>query len=128
MDMVEHIFQTVGLVVRVNESDMDAVTALSGSGPAYVFYLIEAMVEAARKMGLNEEDAYRLILTTVRGAAEVCEQEKEPPENLRARVTSKRGTTAAALDVFEERGVKDAIVSGILAARQRSSELSKAIA
>ena len=77
-------------------------------------------------MGLEAEVARRLTLATVRGAADLCEEEKEPPETLRARVTSKGGTTQAALGVFEERNVKEALIAGMLAACKRARELSAA--
>lgn len=122
----EDILGAVGVAARVEESQMDAVTAVSGSGPAYVFYLIEAMQEAAKELGLNENTARRLILMTVRGAAELCESSGEPAALLRERVTSKGGTTSAALAVMNERGVKNHLVEAMRAARDRSKELSGA--
>lgn len=124
LDLAENLFAATGIVARVTETDMDAVTALSGSGPAYVFYLIEAMLAAADRLGLDEDVATRLALATVKGAAELCESETETPAALRARVSSKGGTTLAALDVFEARGVKKALVEGITAAFERSRQLS----
>ena len=122
----EDLLGAVGVVARVDEPAMDAVTAVSGSGPAYVFYLIEAMQEAAQKMGLPEAVARRLILMTVRGAAELCETSGEPAGLLRERVTSKGGTTAAALAVMNEHGVKEHVVEALEAACARSKELSGA--
>lgn len=121
----EELLGAVGVTARVEEEQMDAVTAVSGSGPAYVFYLIEAMQEAARELGLNETTARRLILTTVRGAAELCETSGEPAALLRERVTSKGGTTAAALAVMHERKVGEHLVEAMRAACRRSRELAE---
>ncbi|MCL2830074.1 MAG: pyrroline-5-carboxylate reductase [Betaproteobacteria bacterium] len=106
-----------------DEAQMDALTAVSGSGPAYVFLFIEALEEAARQMGFSEEESRRLALSTFAGATALAEQTKEPPAILRQRVTSKGGTTEAALQRMDEAGVKAGIVAGVLAARVRSEEL-----
>jgi pyrroline-5-carboxylate reductase len=119
------LMSSVGLVVRVKEAEMDAVTALSGSGPAYVFHLMEAMLEAAKRMGLEAEAARTLAYATVAGAAKLAQESPDSPGTLRERVTSKGGTTAAALGVMGERGVFDATVDAILAACRRSQELSR---
>jgi pyrroline-5-carboxylate reductase len=105
------------------ERDLDAVTAVSGSGPAYVFYFIEALERAARELGLGEEAAHRLALETFCGAARLAAQSSEPPETLRGRVTSKGGTTERALQAMESDRVKDAIVRAVRAAAERSREL-----
>ncbi|MCS6811339.1 MAG: pyrroline-5-carboxylate reductase [Tepidimonas sp.] len=107
-----------------DEALLDAVTALSGSGPAYVFYVLEAMREAGCAMGLTSEQALRLAIGTLAGAAQLAREAGEPPEVLRARVTSKGGTTAAALDVLQARGVQDAFVAALQAARRRAAELA----
>ncbi|MBU3738860.1 MAG: pyrroline-5-carboxylate reductase [Rhodoferax sp.] len=106
-----------------SEAQLDAVTALSGSGPAYVFYFLEAMREAGSAMGLGPEQAYQLALATFSGAAELARQSPEPPEVLRQRVTSPGGTTHAALCRLESDGVKAAFVGAMQAARQRAAEL-----
>lgn len=116
----------VGLVVPVGEQDMDAVTAVSGSGPAYVFFLAEIMLEAAQRLRLPPETARDLVTTTLEGAVRLMKQTGLPPAELRARVTSKGGTTEAALNVLREKGVFEGFVQAILAARQRAAELSKA--
>lgn len=113
-----------GIAVRVKEAEMDAVTALSGSGPAYVFYLIEAMLEAARQMGLEAGTAKSLVHATVAGAARLIGETGVSAEELRRRVTSKGGTTAAAIAVLDQGGVAGNLVRAILAARDRSKELS----
>jgi pyrroline-5-carboxylate reductase len=105
------------------EEDLDAVTALSGSGPAYVFYFVEAMMQAALEMGLSAEQGRQLALATFAGATALAQASSEPPEVLRERVTSKGGTTHAALTVLEAGGVKDRFVQAIRAAQRRAREL-----
>ena len=105
------------------ETDLDAVTALSGSGPAYVFYLVEAMMDAAQHMGLTPEQGKHLALATFSGASELARRSPEPPSVLRERVTSKGGTTYAALTSLEASGVKAAFVRALQAAQQRAREL-----
>lgn len=106
-----------------DESKLDAVTAISGSGPAYVFYFIEALQEAARQLGMNDEQGRALAVATFTGAAQLAAQSDEPPGVLRERVTSKGGTTAAALAAFDAQQLKDAIVRGVLAADARAKAL-----
>jgi len=125
LEVAETILGCVGLTVRVDESDLDAVTALSGSGPAYVFYLLEGMLAAAEKMGLDKETARKLALKTVEGAARLMEDSGETAEALRAKVTSKGGTTEAAIRSMDNAGVKAAIEQALLAAQKRSTELSQ---
>ncbi|MBC3881370.1 pyrroline-5-carboxylate reductase [Undibacterium sp. LX40W] len=118
------IMQAVGKTVWVQEESMiDAVTAVSGSGPAYVFYFIEALQEAAIKLGFNAEDANTLALQTFRGAAELAISSNEPVNILRERVTSKGGTTYAALCSFDDSQIKTAIELGVTAAAQRGKQL-----
>ncbi len=121
---VEQVLAPTGQTLWLaEEAHLDAVTALSGSGPAYVFYLIEAMVAAAVEMGLPAEQGKRLALATLDGATALAAQSAEPPETLRERVTSKGGTTDAALRSLQRDGVKQAFVDAIQAARQRAREL-----
>ena len=120
----ERVLAAVGSVVWVDaEERIDAVTALSGSGPAYVFLFIEAMQQAAAELGIAPEEGRRLAVDTVLGAARLAAQSSEPASVLRERVTSKGGTTEAALGVMAERGVKDGIVAGVMAANARGAEL-----
>ena len=105
------------------EEDLDAVTALSGSGPAYVFYFVEAMMQAAQEMGLTAEQGKQLALATFAGATALAQASSEPPEVLRERVTSRGGTTYAALTSLEDSGVKAAFVKALKAAQQRAKEL-----
>lgn len=121
----EALLRPVGTVVRVEESQMDAVTALSGSGPAYVFYLMESMLRAAAELGLAPAVARQLVYQTVAGAAALAADSTEAPEVLRARVTSKGGTTAAAIGLMDERGVCDALAAAVRAAHRRAGELSR---
>jgi pyrroline-5-carboxylate reductase len=118
------LLQAVGEVIEFEEEALDAVTALSGSGPAYVFYLVESMTEAGIKMGLEPAAAASLAAATLRGAAKLLEASGEPPEELRRKVTSPGGTTAAAIDVFEKRGFKSIIIAAIASATRRAQELS----
>jgi pyrroline-5-carboxylate reductase len=105
------------------ESDLDAVTALSGSGPAYVFYFLEAMRRAGTEMGLTPEVATQLAVGTFVGASALAQAATEPPEVLRERVTSKGGTTHAALSALEAAGVGEAFVAAMQAARERAQVL-----
>ena len=121
---VEAVLAPTGQTLWVErEEDLDAVTALSGSGPAYVFYFIEAMIQAARDMGLTTEQGKQLALATFAGATSLAQASSEAPEVLRERVTSKGGTTYAALMSLEASGVKPAIVQALRAAQQRAREL-----
>ena len=125
---VEAVLAATGQMLWVDdEAALDAVTALSGSGPAYVFHLVEAMLEAARRMGLPDDAARRLVVQTIAGSAALVAASPESPETLRRNVTSPGGTTQAALAVFEARGVKAAVVEAILAARDRARELGDAL-
>lgn len=125
--LVERLFKPTGRSVWVNdEADLDAVTALSGSGPAYGFYLIEAMVQAAQRMGLDEAQGREMAIQTLLGAAMLAQQSSLSPAELRAQVTSKGGTTHAALSSMEADGVKEAVVRALLAAQARARELGDA--
>jgi pyrroline-5-carboxylate reductase len=122
----ERILRAVGSTVWIaDESRMDAVTAISGSGPAYVFLFIEALQAAAAELGLNAEQGRQLAVDTVRGAAALAAASDEPAALLRERVTSKGGTTEAALRVMADKGVKEGIVAGCLAADARGKELGR---
>ncbi len=124
LQVAEAVLGAVGVVVRVAEKDMDAVTAISGSGPAYFYYFMEALIEAARDAGLDEGVARRLICATMEGTAKMVDGTGLHPEELRRQVTSKGGTTEAAFRVLEEKTVYDAFVAAIAAAHKRAKELS----
>ena len=122
--LVEAVLAPTGQTLWVaREHDLDAVTALSGSGPAYVFYFVEAMVQAALDMGLSAEQGRQLALATFGGATALAQASDEPPGVLRERVTSKGGTTHAALLSLEASGVKAAFVKALKTAQQRAAEL-----
>jgi len=121
---VEQIIHTTGQSVWVDqESHLDAVTALSGSGPAYVFYFLEAMTEAGVGMGLTAAQAYQLAVATFSGASALAAASSETPEVLRQRVTSKGGTTYAALTSMDSAGIKASFVVAMQAAQKRAGEL-----
>ena len=123
-EKVERLLQPTGELLWVErEEQLDAVTALSGSGPAYVFYFVEAMMRAGSELGLSPEQARRLAVGTFAGASALAAQSSEPPEVLRQNVTSKGGTTHAAITMLEERGVMDAFVQALNAAARRAKEL-----
>lgn len=125
IDLAQKIFAAVGVVAVVTEDQMDAVTAVSGSGPAYAFYLMEHMETAARDLGLTAQQARVLVTQTLKGAALLCQAaESEGPDVLRQRVTSKGGTTEAALRILDEAGVGEVIADAVRAAAARSNELS----
>ena len=119
------LFGVSGATCVVNEEMMDAVTAVSGSGPAYFFYLIEAMTAAGVAEGLEEDIAAMLARQTCAGSAKLLEATGEPPEGLRARVTSPGGTTQRAIEVLEAAGVKAKLIEAVRAAAERSRELGK---
>jgi pyrroline-5-carboxylate reductase len=118
------ILESGGKVVVVDESQQDAVTAVSGSGPAYVFYLAEAMIAGGVEAGLDPETARTLAAQTLVGAAKLLAGSDDSAEELRRRVTSPNGTTHAAITTFDERGVKDGLIAGVAACAARSAELS----
>ncbi len=125
-DLAARTLSSVGEVVWVDsEPALDAVTAVSGSGPAYVFLLMEAMQQAARTLGLDERQARALVLHTFAGASELALRSDEPVTALRARVTSKGGTTAAALEVFEASALRTVFVDALRAAERRGAELGE---
>jgi len=123
--LAARVLGTAGRVLEVPEDRLDAVTAVSGSGPAYVYYFLEAVIEGGLSIGLTPGEAFRLAVSTFAGAVALLEKTGEPPERLRRQVTSPGGTTEAALRVFDETGVKAHIAAGIRAAEARARELSR---
>lgn len=121
--IARHIFESIGTVVLVEEDQLDAVTGLSGSGPAYIYYLVESMQAGAVQAGLDEQMARELILQTLIGAAHMLIETGEDPALLREKVTSPNGTTQAGLDVLRSFKFEQALVSCILRATERSKEL-----
>jgi len=122
--LAEKILESIGVVIRIDEQLMNAATALSGSGPAYVFYLMEALLQAGQEMGLPAEAARLLTVATIAGAA--CLQAKTglPPEELRRRVTSRGGTTEAAVKILDRGKTRQTIIAAVKAAHKRARELS----
>jgi pyrroline-5-carboxylate reductase len=123
-EAADSILRAVGKTVWLDEESLiDPVTAVSGSGPAYVFFFLEAMQQAAQEMGLSLEQGRELAIATFTGAAQLAAQSDEPVEVLRQRVTSKGGTTYAAITSMEQAGVKQAIIEAMKAAAARGREL-----
>ena len=126
LDWAEGILAAVGAVQRVPEKLLDAVTGLSGSGPAYVFLVAEALIEAGVLNGLARPAATVLVIQTLVGSARLLAESGDSPEALRAAVTSPGGTTAAGLRILEEYGVRSAFLEAVTAATDRSKELGQA--
>ncbi|MBC7979189.1 MAG: pyrroline-5-carboxylate reductase [Armatimonadetes bacterium] len=124
-DVVKALLGAVGMAVSVPEKLMDAVTGLSGSGPAYVYLIIEALADGGVRAGLPRADAMRLAAQTVSGAAEMVIQTGEHPAVLKDMVTSPGGTTIAGLSVLEEKNVRSALIEAVMMASRRSAELGK---
>ena len=122
----QKIMEAIGIAVWVDdESLIDTVTAVSGSGPAYFFYLMDAMIKAAQEGGLNPETSRQLTLQTALGAARLALASDESPTELRRRVTSPGGTTQAAVEILDKTGCETILIRAVNAARQRSVELAK---
>lgn len=124
MGVIKDIFMSIGRVLVLPEKYMDAVTALSGSGPAFFAYFLEAMVEGAVKTGLSKEDAATLAVQTILGTAQLLDTGMSPAK-LREMVTSPKGTTAAGLKVFEDKGFREIVIAAIEAATNRARELGR---
>lgn len=125
LDLAEQVLGAVGVVVRVPEKHLDAVTGLSGSGPAYVFLIAEALIEAGVLAGLTWDTSRTLVTQTLLGSARLLAEGEEHPGLLRAAVTSPGGTTAAGLAVLEQHGVRAALLSAVQAAAERSRALGR---
>jgi len=120
-----NIFKGVGSTVIVKETQIDAVTAVSGSGPAYVFLFAESLMRSAKTLGLDAKTAQALVLQTLEGSASLLKGSKESAETLRARVTSKGGTTQAAINVMEEKQLPKIYEQALKAAKTRAKQLAK---
>ena len=119
-----YILKAIGREIYFDdEKYLDMITSVSGSGPAYYFYFVEALTEAGMKIGFTHDVAYELVLQTLIGAGKLMRESGTDPAELRKMVTSKGGTTAAALDVLEDDNFKDLVVRALMAAYNRSKEL-----
>lgn len=127
IELMKDLFGTVGLTTFVEEEQLDAVTGLSGSGPAYIYYLIEAMERSAVEVGLDKDMASELIVQTLIGAAEMVKNSTKSSEQLRRDVTSPGGTTEAGVKVLEEHQVQQAFISCIKAATAQSKKMGAAL-
>lgn len=124
LERVRDLMSTAGAVETIAEEDQDAVVGVSGSGPAYVFYLAEAMIAGGMQAGLSEDVARRLTVQTILGSAQLLTSSAADPAELRRQVTSQGGTTAAATAVFDERELSGTVIDGVQAAVARSIELA----
>jgi len=125
-DLASQILASTGLTLWVNtEEQIDAVTAVSGSGPAYFFYMMESMIQAGKNLGLDEKVATALTLQTALGAAQMAITSSSSPSELRKNVTSPNGTTQAALEMFDRAQISQNIQAALAAAKKRSQELAQ---
>ena len=121
---VQQLFDSAGITAWLNkESDIDSMTALSGSGPAYLFYFLEAMMNAGKKLGLDDAIIKPFVLQTVTGAIEMAASSHVDPAELRKKVTSAKGTTAAAIEILQQHGFEDLLFAAINAAHERAKQL-----
>lgn len=127
MELAEKIFGAVGMVQRVHETQMDAITGLSGSGPAYIYMIIEALTDGGVKMGLSREVAFPMAIQTLLGSAKLVQETGEHPAVLRDQVTTPGGTAIAAIHDLEKHGLRSMLISAVMTATERSAELGKKI-
>lgn len=125
IDLACKIFNNLGKTVVVKEESIDAITAVSGSGPAYVFLFMECMIEAAKALGLDEKLSAELVKQTFSGSVNLLLKQGAEPKDLRAKVTSKGGTTQAALDVFANKNIDEIITKALSAAQKRAKALAR---
>jgi len=126
LQVAQKLFNTIGTSVIISETHMDAVTGLSGSGPAYIFLIIEALTDGGVKMGLPRDIAQALVLQTIIGSAQLALETGDHPSKLKDTVTSPGGTTISGLHVLEKKGVRGALMDAVVAATDRSRELANA--
>ena len=125
VEWLKEVLSSSSVVIRVAEEEQNAITALSGSGPAYFFAMVEAMADAGKRLGLSEQDSLLAAKQVLVGAAAMIENSGQDPKTLRENVTSPNGTTFAALLAFKEAGFQEIVFNAMKAARDRSIELSK---
>lgn len=122
--LAEKLFSNLGLTIELSENDLNGVTALSGSGPAYVYLILEALIEAGVRIGLPRELSRQLMLQTMYGSVKMSMETGKHPAELRESVTSPGGTTAAALEHLESQGIRGALITAVVKAFERAEELS----
>ncbi|MFO7784394.1 MAG: pyrroline-5-carboxylate reductase [Thermodesulfobacteriota bacterium] len=127
LDLVRGIFESIGKTVTVDEYLMDAITGLSGSGPAYIFMIVDAMADAGVKVGLSREDSLYLSAQTLLGAAKLLIETQEHPSRLKDSVTSPGGTAIAGLHTLEEGGLRTTLINAVESATKRAKELGEAM-
>ncbi|MFD0586961.1 pyrroline-5-carboxylate reductase [Paenibacillus sp. GCM10027627] len=125
--IAEAMFQSIGINAVIDEPLQESITGVSGSGPAYVYFVMEAMLKAADEMGLAPDMAKELVVQTVLGAAQMVKQTGESPEQLRRKVTSPNGTTQAAIETMAEAGLPEALIKGMRRSAERAGEIGAAI-
>jgi pyrroline-5-carboxylate reductase len=123
LELAQSLFSAIGISVIVVENQLNAVTGLSGSGPAYFYYLVEALQEAAQQCGLPAETARTLLVQTIYGAARMLQESEQDPAELRRQVTSPNGTTMAGLKVLEQGGVYQLLIKTVQRATERAAEM-----
>ena len=125
--MTETMFDSTGVYTVIEESMQDSITSITGSGPAYIYYIMEIMMKGAQQAGFTEEQASQLVTQTVLGAATMVQQTQESPANLRRKVSSPNGTTQAAIETMAAKGLEQALLSGISRCAERAAEIGRAI-
>jgi pyrroline-5-carboxylate reductase len=125
MKIAHYLFSGIGISLTVQEEQMDAVTGLSGTGPAYFYYVVETLLEAGQSCGLSEEITRSLLIQTLYGSAKMLQETGLPPDELRRQVTSPNGTTMAAMKVLEESGVRQSFLQAVQRATRRAAELGR---
>lgn len=125
INQARELFEAIGTVSVIAEEQMHVVTGISGSGPAYIYYLVEAMEQAAKDEGLDEKTAKQLITQTIIGAGNMLQERTESPMTLRENVTSPNGTTAAGIETLQQHNFKEAVMECVKSATRRSEELGK---
>jgi pyrroline-5-carboxylate reductase len=125
VELTKKIFGAIGVAVEIEESQIDIITALSGSGPAFLYSVIEALANGGVRAGLSQDVAMELAIQTARGAAEIMRESKMSPEELRRMVVTPGGTTAAGLAVMEKLGTSKSLIAAVEAAVRRSEEMAE---
>jgi pyrroline-5-carboxylate reductase len=125
LKIAHYLFSGIGISLTVQEGQMDAVTGLSGTGPAYFYYVVEALLEAGQSCGLPEETTRSLLIQTLYGSAKMLQETGLPPDELRRQVTSPNGTTMAAMNVLEECGVRQSLHQAVQRATRRAADLGR---